>query len=82
MNPEIICCRLPEVDGAASLSCGAALVVLLMMVLADTRSTPARAGASRARRHAFHTTLTIRHVEHQSRTIPPSPSPLAACGAP
>ena len=40
VNPEIICCRLPEVDGAASLSCGAALVVLLVMILlADTRST-------------------------------------------
>ena len=40
VNPEIICCRLPEVDGAASLSCGTALVVLLVMILlADTRST-------------------------------------------
>ena len=43
VNPEIICCRLPEADGAAraSLSCGAALVVLLVMILlANTRFTP------------------------------------------
>ena len=43
VNPEIICCRLPEVDGAASLSCGTALVVLLVMILlADTHSTTPR----------------------------------------
>ena len=44
VNPEIICCRLPEIsDGAAraSLSC-AFLVLLVMVLLADTRSTTPR----------------------------------------
>jgi predicted kinase len=43
VNPEIICCRLPEADGAASLSCGTALVVLLVMILlTNMRSTTPR----------------------------------------
>ena len=41
VNPEIICCRLPEVDGAARASLSWVFVVLLVIVLlADTRSTP------------------------------------------
>ena len=41
VNPEIICCRLPEADGAARASLSCVFVVLLVMILlADTRSTP------------------------------------------
>ena len=44
VNPEIICCRLPEIsDGAARASLSGVFVVLLVMILlADTRSTPIR----------------------------------------
>ena len=61
VNPEIICCRLPEIsDGAASLSCGAAILVVLLVLLvllepsSATRSTHRppiirREGSSRTR---------------------------------
>ena len=42
VNPEIICCRLPEISGGAaraSLSC-VFVVLLVIVLLADTRSTP------------------------------------------
>jgi predicted kinase len=54
VNPEVICCKFPEVlDGASrsSFSCGTALASLLVVVLllADARTTPPRA---RRRRRA------------------------------
>ena len=61
VNPEIICCRLPEADGAASLSCGTALVVLLVMILlADTRSTTPRPCRSTTPRPCRHRRAPIR----------------------
>ena len=62
VNPEIICCRLPEAsDGAARASLSWVFVVLLVMILlADTRSTTPR--PCRRRRAPTHSPIRRRRA--------------------